>query len=412
METDCKVEAAPGRPEGKIVRLKRELGRVGEKALLHPWIYSGAVGAVDGFPESGDVVRVVDKTGLFVGWGHFSVSGGICVRIISFDERLYPDEEFLRGKVMGAVALRRRLPERIPTDCRRLVFSESDGLPGVVADQYGDFLVVQLQTKGMMRNKKEIAAALLEATGAKGVFERCDGDSRDEGLQGESGLLAGEPPPAQLLVTENGLKFNVDITSGQKTGLFLDQRENRALVSSYVRPGHAFLDCFSYTGAFGLAAARQGAARVCMVDSSGEALVAAKKNFEVNGLPMDSTEFVEANVFQLLRSFRDSRRTFDVIVLDPPKLAPSKAQAPKALRAYKDLNLLAMKLLSPEGVLATFSCSGAVSREEFEQMLRWAATDAGREARVLERLSQPPDHPVSLRIPEAAYLKGVICHIL
>ena len=394
----------------KTVKLKRELGRPGEGGLTHPWIYSGSVGEVEGFPESGDVVKVSDKSGRFVGWGHFNLNGGISVRIISFEEGAYPDMAFLRARIERAVALRRRLPRLVKSDCQRLVFSESDGLPGLVADQYGDYAVVQLQTLGMSRNKKELAVALREFAGVRGVYERCDADFRDEGLDSVGSVLDGEAPPTPLVVSEGGMRHELDVTSGQKTGFFLDQRENRARVAAYVRPGASFLDCFSYTGAFAMAAARSGAGRVTLVDSSEAALSAAKAGFAMNGLPVADAEFLAVNAFQALRTFRDSRKTFDVIVLDPPKLAPSKASVAKALRAYKDLNLLAMKLLAPDGVLATFSCSGAVSPEEFERMLRWAAADSGREVRILERLSQPSDHPVSLRTPESAYLKGIICH--
>jgi len=289
------------------------------------------------------------------------------------------------------------------------VHGESDGLPGVVADRYGDTVVLQLSSTGADRWRAEIADALLEASGAGRIWERSDADVRQlEGLAPVTAALRGAREPTRITITENGLKFGVDLEHGHKTGFYLDQRDNRRRVRELAR-GREVLDGFCYSGGFALNAAAGGAKSVTAVDSSAEALALARGNAEMNGLAQ--AEWLEGDVFQMLRRFRDQARSFDLIVLDPPKFAPTAAHAEKAARAYKDINLLAFKLLRPGGLLATFSCSGGVGADLFQKIVAGSALDAGVQAQIIERLGPGADHPVALNFPEGDYLKGLICRV-
>lgn len=292
----------------------------------------------------------------------------------------------------------------------RLVNAESDGLPGLVVDCYRDWLVCQFLTAGIEAWKTEITSALRELWPERNIFERSDVDIRKkEGLPLRKGVLHGPEPSQYIEISENGLKFYVDIRSGHKTGFYLDQRENRQLLAGMVSNGDEVLNCFSYTGGFAIAALRAGAQKAVNIDSSASALELTAANCKLNNMDPGQLENIEGDVFKILRTFRDARRRFDLIVLDPPKFADSKSHLNRAIRGYKDINLLAFKLLKPGGRLATFSCSGLLEPGLFQKIVAGAALDAGRDLRIISQLSQAPDHPIALNFPESAYLKGLIC---
>lgn len=391
--------------EKVILQNKREYATVHR----HPWIFSGAVREVTGAPAPGETVEVLSAAGVRLGYGAWSPLSQIRVRMLSFGaDAEAPSAAFVRARVAAAVARRAALRASGATDALRLVNAESDGLPGVTADEYAGFVVVQLASTGAERWKDDIAAALLASVpGCKGVWNRSDVDARArEGLPPATGLLAGDAPPDLIEIREGAMRFLVDVRKGHKTGFYLDQRAARAAVAVYA-PGADVLNCFSYTGGFGVAAQTAGAKTVTHVDASADALALAAKNAALNGGGA-AVDFTEADVFKFLRKCRDAGRTFDLIVLDPPKFADTKAGLMRALRGYKDINLLAMKMLRPGGVLATFSCSGAVTPETFDRVCAEAAFDAGRDFQILERTRQGADHPVALTFPEGLYLKGLV----
>jgi 23S rRNA (cytosine1962-C5)-methyltransferase len=295
--------------------------------------------------------------------------------------------------------------------CVRLLHGESDGLPGVIVDRYDDTLVVQLSSAGAQRWRETIADLLVELTGVRNIFERSDAEILElEGVPPHVGVLRGAPPPESMIIEEGGLKLALSIVHGHKTGFYLDQRDNRTLLRE-IAHGREVLDCFCYTGGFALNALIGGARSVTAVDASAAALEAARKNATLNALPDGSAQWIEGDVFQVLRKLRDQARQFDLIILDPPKFAATAAMAERAARGYKDINLLAFKLLRPGGLLLTFSCSGGVSRELFQKIVAGAALDAGVDAQILRWLSAAPDHPVALAFPEAEYLKGLLCRV-
>ena len=397
----------------------------------HPWIFSGAIAsACDGVLLPGETVEVCDAGGETLGYGSWSPASQIRVRMLSFDPKRVPDEAFVGDLVEKAVARRGEFFADGRTNAVRLVNAESDGLPGVVADCYDGWVVCQLTSAGAEFWKETIAAALMKCVpGCKGVAEWTDVDVRaKEGLgSGEDSaspfrVLAGAEPPELIKIFEGQIQYWVDVRTGHKTGFYLDQREARAAVGALAK-GKDVLNCFCYTGGFGLAAAAGSAARVTQVDISHDALELAKKNAELtfsspateqSDIPNNRTvlDYVEADVFQYLRGCRDAGKSFDLIVLDPPKFASVKSQVMKAARGYKDINLLAMKLLKPNGVLATFSCSGAMTSELFDKVLAEAAADAHRDFQMVGRTRQASDHPVALNFPEGLYLKGVILRSL
>lgn len=390
----------------------------------HPWIFSGAVdGAVEGVTV-GETVEVASAEGEALGYGSYSPASQIRVRMLSFDPKTVPDAKFVEGLVASAVGRRADFFANAYTNAMRLVNAESDGLPGVVADYYAGWVVCQFTSAGAEFWKREIAAALMKfAPFCRGVAERTDVDVRaKEGLAlGQNGrdarspgafaVLEGEEPPELVEIFEGGVKFLVDVRKGHKTGFYLDQRDARAAVGALAN-GMDVLNCFSYTGGFGLFARAAGAASVTQVDISKDALELAKRNETLTHLCGTKTEYVEADVFQFLRKCRDAGRKFDMIVLDPPKFASVRSQVMKAARGYKDINLLAMKLLKPNGILATFSCSGAMTEELFDKVLAEAAQDVGRDFQMIARTRQGADHPVALSFPEGLYLKGVILRSL
>ena len=374
----------------------------------HPWIFSGAVAGVGGEPSAGDTVRVEDARGGFLGWGHYHPDSRIRVRILERRPDVRVDEDWWSGRLAAAIARRRKLLADDAGACR-LVFSESDLLPGLVVDRYRDLLVLQVHTPGAegMRAMTLECLRLLLAPGR--IVDRSDEEHRR--LEGLAPAVPDAASPAPLEIREDGLRFNIDPVAGQKTGFYIDQRLNRPLVAAWAS-GRRVLDVFCYTGAFSAHAARAGAASLTLIDSSAEALAAAARHLELNGFGAVPREARRGNAFAELRRLRDEGRSFDLVILDPPRLAPTRSQAAKAARAYKDANLLAMKLLAPEGILATFSCSGGIEPAHFREIVRWAALDAGRDVQLLQKLGQPPDHPVRLSFPESEYLKGLICRVL
>ena len=383
-----------------------------EKSLLrkHPWIFAGAVAAVEGRPETGETVEVLLADGSRVARAAYSPASQIVARVWTFDPQEDVSAEFFRGRLSRALELRGSLAPTGDPGAARLVNAESDGLPGVVVDRYGSWLVVQLLTAGAERWREALVAGL-DRLAATGIYERSDVDVRaKEGLEKRSGLLAGAEPPELVEILEGGCRFLVDVRNGHKTGFYLDQRGNRSVVSEYAR-GAEMLNCFSYTGGFGVAALAAGAARVTNIDSSAPSLDLSRRIAELNGIEAGRVEHVEGDVFAILRRYRDERRSFDLAVLDPPKFAESRSQLPRASRGYKDINLLALKLLRPGGVLFTFSCSGLMTSELFQKIVADAALDAGRDVRIVRRLSQAEDHPVALPFPEGAYLKGLVCKV-
>lgn len=381
-----------------------------EKSLLrrHPWIFVSAIRSMDETPASGSTVDLLSSEGKFLARASFSPHSQIRLRVWTFaDEPV--DQEFFRKRIRSALALRdiwRLTPD---ANSYRLIHAESDGIPGLIVDRYDETLVLQSLTAGSEFWKDTLADLLVEETGIKNIYERSDADVRElEGLGPINNVMCGTVSDSRITIQEYGLKFKVDIAAGHKTGFYLDQRANRLRVGGLARDRDV-LNCFCYTGGFSLNALVNGARSVLSVDSSAAALALLEENLALNRLPTDRHTSLEGDVFQLLRKFRDENRSFDMIILDPPKFAPTSAQAEKASRAYKDINLLAFKLLRSGGILVTFSCSGGVDASLFQKIVASAALDAGVDATILEHLSQGADHPVSLHFPEGAYLKGLVC---
>jgi 23S rRNA (cytosine1962-C5)-methyltransferase len=388
--------------------IKLKPGR--EKSLRrhHPWIFSGAVASVGGKPKSGDTVAIVSADGKPLAKAAYSPDSQIRARVWSFDPVREIDATFFRERVMAALALRESLPAAKHSNALRLVHGESDGLPGLIVDRYADVLVVQFLAAGVERWRDPILDALAELSGCEAIYERSDAETRKlEGLRPKIGFVRGNKHATRCPIIEHGLNFRVDVEQGQKTGFFLDQRENRQRVRT-LAAGREVLDGFSYTGGFAIAALAGGARRVCAIESSKDAIEIAKENLAANPLDASKVEFIAADVFAHLRKLRDQDAHFDLVVLDPPKFAPTAAQAKNAARAYKDINLLAFKLLRPGGLLATFSCSGGVDAALFQSIVAGAALDAGAQAKILERFGAAADHPVALEFPEGDYLKGLL----
>ena len=389
----------------KLHKLILKAGR--EKSLVrrHPWIFSGAVERVEGKPQSGETVVVVARDGRPLAVAAFSPDSQIVARVWSFDPGQVIDAAFFRRRVREAIAVRARGPA---DGAARLVNAESDGLPGVIVDRYAGVAVLQASSAGASAWKQALADAIVAEARVAAVYERSDSDVMElEGLAPATGWLHGKDA-TRIEILEGDLRFLVDIAHGHKTGFYLDQRENRESVGR-LAAGKEMLNCFCYTGGFTVHALAHGAASVLSIDASGEALQLATEIAARNGLPPQRAEWLEADVFQQLRALRDAGRSFDLIVLDPPKFAPTPATAERAARGYKDINLLAFKLLRPGGLLATFSCSGGVSRELFQKIVAGAAVDAQVDALILHRFEAAPDHPVGVHFPEGEYLKGLLC---
>jgi len=393
----CQVILKPGREKPVLNR--------------HPWVFSGAVNRVEGNPENGEVVDVWNSKARFIARGIYNDKSQIRVRLLTWNPNDLIDADFWRRRLRRAVAGRQALISSQETDALRLVFSEADGLPGLIVDQYGPWLIVQFLSLAVERYRSMIVDALTDLLAPIGIFERSDADVRDqEGLVPVAGPVWGEIPPDLIEIIENGHTFLVDVKMGHKTGFYLDQRDNRRRVSKYF-PDKEILNAFAYTGAFAVYAAYAGARRIINVDSSERMLQMAERNMRRNGFGDREDVYATADVFEIMRAYESNKWKFDVVILDPPKFASSKRQVEKATRGYKDINLLGMKLIKPGGVLITFSCSGAVSSDLFQKVLFGAAVDAGRHVQIIERLSQSSDHPVLLTYPESEDLKGVVCRV-
>jgi 23S rRNA (cytosine1962-C5)-methyltransferase len=389
----------------KSIHLKA--GRDKSVKRRHPWIFSGAVERVDGSPGTGETV-MVKANGQPVAVAAWSPKSQICARVWSFDAGTRIEKAFFESTIKKAIQLRDSLPAIHHTNAMRLVHGESDGLPGLIVDRYDDVLVAQFLSAGAEHWREVILNLLVEISGCESIFERSDAEVRKlEGLEERVGFARGNKEAKRCPIVEHGLNFRVDVEGGQKTGFFLDQRDNRQRVRA-LAAGREVLDGFCYTGGFAVAALAGGASHVLAVDSSADALHIAKENLAANTLDVSKVTFEQADVFAYQRLLRDRGTSFDMIVLDPPKFAPSAAQVKNAARAYKDINLMAFKLLKPGGLLATFSCSGGVSAELFQSIVAGAASDAGVDAKIIERFGPAADHPVALSFPEGHYLKGLL----
>ena len=382
-----------------------------EKSLLrrHPWIFSGAIQQVTGDPVPGGTVDLLSSKWQLLARAAYSPNSQIRARVWTFEDEPV-DREFFQKRIRSALDARWRMKVEQHSNASRLIYAESDGIPGLIVDRYGDVLVLQSLTAGAEFWKETLADLLLEETGLSTIYERSDADVRElEGLESKIGLLRGDLSAFVFPIVEHSLKFNIDLQSGHKTGSYLDQRENRLRVRELAKDKEV-LDCFCYTGGFTVNALAGGAKSVLSIDSSADALALCEENIALNHLDASRQTSLEGDVFQLLRKFRDENRSFDMIILDPPKFAPTAAQAERAARGYKDINLLAFKLLRPGGLLVTFSCSGGVDADLFQKIVAGAALDAGVEAQIVEHVFQAADHPVSLHFPEGTYLKGLICY--
>ncbi len=386
-----------------VIRLKP--GREKSVHRRHPWVFSGAVESEVDANQPGQTVRVESSSGKFLGFAAWSPKSQIRLRFWSFKEQDQIDENFIHSRLQKALS--NRSSSDLASNAKRLVHGEADGLPGLIVDQYNQVLVLQILSVGMEYWREILIQQLIDLTGLECVFERSDAEVRRlEGLERQCGAILGELSP-NCSIQEHGLEYYIDVENGQKTGFYLDQRANRAKIQE-ISHNKEVLNCFCYTGGFSLNALRGGAKFVTSIDSSGQALQMAKLNTKTNGLPEEKTEWIEADVFASLRKFRDQGRNFDLIILDPPKFAPTKQNVEKASRAYKDINLLAMKLLNEGGLLATFSCSSAISPELFKKILASSAEDARQDFSILDNFSADQDHPQLLSFPEGEYLKGVL----
>lgn len=379
----------------------------------HPWVFAGAMDRVEGDPEVGAVVNVVSNTGNFVARGLYNPHSRIRVRLYSWSEDAALDEAFWSARLIDAIALRRKLFGGTPAErACRVVFSEADGLSGVTVDRYGDYLLVQWTSRALADRQSIFLDVLTRELQPKGIWLRTEkGIGEIEGLEIRDGLLQGEAPPRPMILEENGLQFEVDVVEGQKTGYFFDQRDNRAAVARYTRDA-SVLDMFCYTGSFSIAAAKLGHAReVVAVDSSAAALAIAQRNAGLNGVA-DRIRFENSNAYRKLEELKEAGAKFDVVILDPPKMARNQSGLEKALRGYFSLNRLAVDLLPPGGILVSCSCSGLVGRGDFESMLQQTASQSKRPIQILEARLQAPDHPFTTACPETLYLKCYLCRVL
>ncbi|WP_231491156.1 class I SAM-dependent rRNA methyltransferase [Pedobacter sp. Leaf170] len=389
------------------------LKRGKEKAAIqrHPWIFSGALEKVKGKPENGEVVKVIAFDDEFLGYGYYNSNSRVAVRLLEWDENQTIDTKWYENRLKQAIASRQFILNDETNTCR-LVFSEADFLPGLIVDKYADFLSLQILSSGIESVKNDIVEILKAELNPKGIFDKSDAIARGhEGLAIENGLLWGENPPEFLEVKENGIAYHINIAEGQKSGFYCDQRDNRSILASYTN-GKKVLDCFSYSGGFTLNSLAKNAKSVTSVDSSALAIETLKQNITLNNFDAEKVTTIQSDVNKQLRVFKDSGELFDVIVLDPPKYAPSRSAMDRAARAYKDLNRLGMLLLEKGGLLATFSCSGAIDIETFKQIIAWAALDAGKEVQIIKQFCQPEDHPVRISFSEGEYLKGLLLRVL
>jgi len=378
---------------------------------LHPWVFSGAINKKEGKIQNGEVVSVYNCDDEFIAYGVYNNTSRVAVRLLEWNPAHEINENWWRVRVQKAVKNRRHLLTE-SNDSVRLIFAEADFLPGLIADKYADFISIQVHAAGIENVKNIIVDELVKLLSPKGIYERSDLKSREhEGLQDANGLLWGETPPEFVDMVENGIHYKVNIIDGQKSGFYCDQRENRYLTAQYVK-GKRMLDCFCYSGGFTLNALREDVREVVAVDSSALAIETLKNNIIHNGFDVTKYAAVQSDVNKYLRTLGEQGEKFDVIVLDPPKYAPSRSTLEKASRAYKDLNRRGLMLLESGGLLATFSCSGAMDIDTFKQVIAWAALDAGKEIQFIRQFSQPEDHPVRASFSEGEYLKGLLVRVL
>ncbi|MCU0474754.1 MAG: class I SAM-dependent rRNA methyltransferase [Anaerolineae bacterium] len=377
----------------------------------HPWVFSGGIKKLDGTPEPGSIVEVRGADGRFLARGYYNAQSQIQARLLSWDEDEQINEAWWRLRLAKAVSARTHFLDRGAPSGVRLINAENDFLPGLIVDKYGDTLVLQALTLGIDQRKHMIAEALAGLVKVKGVYERSDVDVRRlEGLEQTTGVLWGEEPPKHIAITEHGVTLLVDVRTGHKTGTYLDQADNRALVGAWVARTQAkrVLNVFSYTGGFGVHAGKNGAQTV-NIDSSAEALDLAEETYRANGLR--ASGMVEGDAFAFLRAEIEDKSTYDLIVLDPPKFAQNKQHVERAARGYKDINLHALRLVNSGGYLFTYSCSGAVDADLFQKIVFGAIADSGRTGQIVRWLSAGEDHPVALTFPEGAYLKGLVVRV-
>ncbi len=380
-----------------------------EKPLegCHPWVFSGAIDEIDDDHQTGDLVKVYSSRNHFLGIGYLNPRSQIAIRMLTFEDTKI-DAGFFEKRIRDAAALRHAYLQE-NTNAYRVVHSEGDFLPGLIVDRYGDYLVAQFLTAAMDQWKPMLVDILQRVLPCRGIFEKDDTESREwEGLETRIGKLAGEEPPDYVEITENGYPFVVNLHGGQKTGFFLDQRDNRKMVGRMSR-GKRVLNCFSYTGGFSVYAAKGGATETVSVDSSDDALNTARVNFEKNGIPAENCTVVQEDVFEYLRA---SRQEFDTIILDPPAFCKNKHQVNQASRGYKDINLYAIKRLIRGGLLFTYSCSSFIPSDLFQKIVFGAAKDAKRKVRIIAKTSHALDHPINIFHPEGEYLKGLVCHVI
>jgi 23S rRNA (cytosine1962-C5)-methyltransferase len=381
-----------------------------EKSLLrhHPWVFSGAVARINGDTHLGETVDILTSKGDFIARAAINLNSNIIARVWTWKEEEKIDAGFLSRRLQRAIESRQKIMHFFHTNAMRLVHGESDGLPGLILDQYDDTLVVQFLSAGVEYWKEELIEIILSHSKATVLYERSDVDVRKiEGMELRTGLLHGQLPSNSISIIENDVYYYVDIVNGHKTGFYLDQRDNRLEVKN-ITTGLKILDCFCYTGGFSINCLLGDAQAVTMVDSSSSVLGWARENLSLNQLAFNKITMIEQDVFKYLRYLRDIGESYDMVILDPPKFAPTVSHSRQASRGYKDINLLALKLLRPGGFLVTFSCSGGVSEDLFQQIIAGAALDAQVDAIIIKRLHQASDHPVALNFPEGAYLKGFI----
>lgn len=390
----------------KTVRCILSKGKERPVLHRHPWIFSGAIDKIDEGCEAGDLVRVFSSSEQFLGIGYLNPKSQIAVRMLTFED-IVIDETFFDQKITHAIVIRKKFltPD---TNAFRLIHSEGDFLPGLIVDVYGDFLVVQFLTAGIEPWKAMIVESLKKHFPACSIFEKSDSDSRRrEGLERCVGSLVGSAPPGEIEIRENGLAFGVDIKGGQKTGFFLDQRENRALVRG-LSTGKKVLNCFAFTGGFSIYAAKGGAKEIVSVESSESAVALGRENCQRNGVDDQTSVWAQQDVFDYLRA---ANREFDLVILDPPAFCKHKQQVQQAARGYKDINLHALKLIPKGGLLFTFSCSSYITPDLFQKIVFGAASDAKRDVRILKKISHAFDHPINIFHPEGEYLKGLLCEV-
>ncbi|EMH1199192.1 23S rRNA (cytosine(1962)-C(5))-methyltransferase RlmI [Serratia nevei] len=394
------------------VRLFLAKGR--EKSLLrrHPWVFSGAVQRVEGKAHSGETIDILDSQGKWLARGAYSPESQIRARVWTFQSDEEINIDFFIRRLQQAQSWRDWVAQRDGLDGYRLIAGESDGLPGITIDRFQNFLVLQLLSAGAEYQRPALLSALQHCYPECSIYDRSDVAVRKkEGLPLAQGPVLGDLPPELLPITEHGMKLLVDIQQGHKTGFYLDQRDSRLAARNY-SAGRRVLNCFSYTGAFAVSALMGGCAQVISVDTSQAALDIARQNVELNKLDLSKAEFVRDDVFQLLRNYRTQGEKFDLIIMDPPKFVENKNQLASACRGYKDINMLALQLLNPGGILLSFSCSGLMPTDLFQKILADAAVDAGRDVQFIEQFRQAADHPVIATYPEGLYLKGFACRVM